>query len=102
MKDMCCERMEDALKYGLLQEVDGETRFPARALTEVNPDATAGNVLTGETYDPADYGLTMALDYCPWCCCPLERIDEDDDDDWDEDDWMNEPPRRPTVDTRPL
>ena len=67
MSDTCCESMGDALRWGMLEVVRGEVMLPPRPLTEVNPDATAGNVLTGESYDPADFSIGMTLAFCPWC-----------------------------------
>jgi hypothetical protein len=90
----CCEQMEMAVRYGFVL-FHGEHVLPARKLTDVNPDALAGNVLTGESYDPADYELTLALQFCPWCALPLAG----------EDDWLDEDPlreARPVEDTRPL
>jgi hypothetical protein len=67
----CCESMRDALQWGLIVEVMGELLLPLRTLTEVDPDAKAGNLETGETYDPAEFQMSMAITYCPWCAVPL-------------------------------
>jgi hypothetical protein len=93
----CCEQMEAAVQQGFVLYLGGEHVLPPRNLTDI-ADATAGNVLTGETYDPADFALTLALEFCPWCGMKVCTACVDD-----EDDWLEEPPpRRPTEDTRPL
>jgi hypothetical protein len=63
----CCESMSDAVKWHFLEILEGEVMLPRRTLTEVDPEATAGNVLSGETYDPAEFVLTLSLSLCPWC-----------------------------------
>ena len=57
-------RAEEALRAS-------EAQF--RQLTEAAPEAKAGNVLTGETYDPSTFAVSMALTYCAWCGAPLGR-----------------------------
>lgn len=85
--DKCCELMSDALKWGLLTITNDEVTLPLRTLTDVNPDATAGNLLTGETYDPSSFSVTLLLEYCPWCGVKLTVPMNDDDwyDDLDPD-----------------
>jgi hypothetical protein len=66
----CCDAMEDALRWGLLKEVHGE-------IVIVGPlpkGAKAGNVLTGEAYDPRRFRMGMALRHCPWCADPLPHV----------------------------
>jgi hypothetical protein len=70
----CCDGMESAIEFGFVEIVDAELTLVRRTLTEVNPDATAGNVLTGETYDPSEFTMTLALSFCPWCAHPLTRM----------------------------
>lgn len=70
--------MTDALKWGLLQENHGEVWLTPRPVVDIEPTATAGNVLTGETYDPGQFQLTLALRLCPWCGRDLPRPDEEE------------------------
>jgi hypothetical protein len=92
----CCDEMGRAVEYGFVVDGGyGALSLPARNLTAINPDASAGNVLTGETYDPAEFSLTLVLAFCPWCSGYLGGLDDDDD-------WMAEPPGRPVEDTKPL
>jgi hypothetical protein len=94
----CCEEMETAVKLSFVLYQGGEHLLAHRSLPDVNPDATASNVLTGETYDAADFALTLALEFCPWCGMRVCGACADD-----EDDWLDEPPeRRPIENTRPL
>ena len=70
----CCDAMEAAVKYGYAErnpQDRGELIMARRKLTDVAPDAKAGNVLTGETYDPARLRMAFALSYCPFCGRPL-------------------------------
>lgn len=67
----CCDDLAQALKLGFLERVHGEVMLTRRKLTDAAPDAKAGNVLTGETYDPSTFALSMALTYCAWCGAPL-------------------------------
>ncbi len=73
----CCETMDDAIEYGYLTVLNGEFLLPPRTLTEVNPDATAGNVLTGETYDPGEFSMSFMLAFCPWCRESLTPVRDD-------------------------
>lgn len=66
----CCDDMETALKDGFLERVHGELILPRRNLKEIAPEAKAGNVLTGEVYDPSDFAMAMAIDLCPFCGAP--------------------------------
>ena len=63
---ICCEALELAVQNGFLM-VDEEYMLPQRKLTDISPDAEAGNVETGEKYDPNDFYLTMAISFCPFC-----------------------------------
>jgi len=58
----CCENMETAIKHKFLVEKNGDILINI----EKHP-VKAGNVLTGETYDPKDFIMMMALEYCPFC-----------------------------------
>ena len=69
----CCDDLAQALKLGLLERVRGEVMLPRRKLTEAAPEAKAGNVLTGETYDPSTFAVSMALTYCAWCGAPISE-----------------------------
>ena len=65
-----CEYLENALRDGFLERDplgSGEIILPRRKLTDVAPHATAGNVLTGETYDPSTFAMALALSFCPFC-----------------------------------
>ncbi len=79
----CCDDLNDAVRDGFLEvnPLDAEELvLPRRKLTDVAPNARAGNVLTGETYDPSTFALAYALTFCPFCGTRL-RPDEDDDED---------------------
>jgi hypothetical protein len=59
--------MADALEMGFIVVRDEELMLPLRKLTEINPDATAGNLISGQDYDPDDFDLTLTIGYCPFC-----------------------------------
>jgi hypothetical protein len=63
----CCDSMAMALDHGLVIVHEGELMLPLRPLTDINPDATAGNLLTGETYDASEFAVSMTVTFCPWC-----------------------------------
>jgi hypothetical protein len=69
----CCDTFADARQFGLIQRAGGEFLLEPRNLADVNPDATAGNVETGETYDLSEFTLTMAISFCPFC--GAKRVD---------------------------
>jgi hypothetical protein len=68
----CCSTMGDAVRWGLVvYSGEGEHQLVPRPVVDLAPTATAGNILTGEAYDPGDFSLTLALVFCPWCATRL-------------------------------
>lgn len=70
----CCDAMEAAMKFGFIEvnPLDKEELiFSRRNLKKQLPDAKAGNVLTGETHDPATFEMAFGISYCPFCGDPL-------------------------------
>lgn len=84
----CCVSMAEAFKMGfVLMDPLGSTDFvlALRKVSEVTPQATMGNVLTGETYDPSQFSVSLGLTFCPWCgIAILPRASEDWIDEIDE------------------
>ena len=70
----CCEEMRMALEWKLLQVVHGEVVV----LGKLPKGAKAGNVLTGEPYDPATFTMGQSLRFCPWCREPQPFFEEEE------------------------
>lgn len=58
----CCDDMESAISSKFLAIKNGEIFFNL-----AKTPLSAGNVLTGETFDPKNYPYSMSLYYCPFC-----------------------------------
>jgi len=54
--------MESAITSKFLAIINGEIVFNIAKTPQ-----SAGNVLTGETFDPKNYPYSMSLYYCPFC-----------------------------------
>lgn len=78
-EEHCCENMDAAIRYELLIEKDGEI-----LINKAKHPLKAGNVLTGETYDPKEFAYTMVLTFCPFCS---SRLREDMDEEEQAMDW---------------
>jgi len=57
----CCESLEEAVGLKLLIIREGELTLKGE-----HPKK-AGNVITGETYNPKEFIFTMVVSYCPFC-----------------------------------
>jgi len=58
-----CDDFDQSLKYGLIMMIEDEPQIRG----SLPKGSKAGNVLTGETYDPKDFILNMVIKYCPFC-----------------------------------
>ena len=70
----CCDAMEAAVKFGFIEvnPLDKkELILSRRNLKKQTPDAKAGNVITGETYNPAKFKMAFGVSFCPFCGKPL-------------------------------
>ena len=70
----CCDAMETAVRFGYVEvnPLDKkELILSRRNLKAVAPEAKAGNVITGETYDPAKFEMAFGISFCPFCGKPL-------------------------------
>lgn len=74
----CCDSMKSGLEWGLLHVVYGEVVL----MGSLPKGAKAGNVLTGEAYDPRKFRMGLALTLCPWCGEPLPRPDLEEEETW--------------------
>lgn len=72
-----CENFRDALKWGMIIVVEGEPQIKGKP----PKGATAGNVLTGETYNPQDFAMNMVIEYCPFCGKKIYNYPKDEEDD---------------------
>lgn len=84
-----CDGFAEALRYKCIYVVNGEVMIDGTF-----PDgATAGNIITNETYNIKDFQLAVVLRFCPFCAkriiysfpcshciyrlnCPEEKINE--------------------------
>ncbi len=69
----CCENMEQAMESGFLAIKNEEILFNI-----VKTPKSAGNVLTGETFDPKKFLYSMTLLYCPFCSSQLSYFQKDE------------------------
>jgi hypothetical protein len=69
-KMYCCDDMRAAIEYGFFVERDDEI-----LINKAKHPLKAGNILTGETYDPKEFVYTMSLRFCPFCSARL-RFDD--------------------------
>ena len=58
----CCHDMDSAIEHEFLIERDNEILF-----NRGKHPLEAGNIITGETYDPKKIVFTMSLSFCPFC-----------------------------------
>jgi len=65
----CCYEMKEAIKENFLMIKNEEIVFGNMK----NPEK-AGNVITGETYNPKEFFYSIKLSYCPWCKTQLISI----------------------------
>lgn len=65
-----CEDFRRALDYGLIVIIEGEPQIKGK-LPET---AKAGNLKTGEKYNPDNFMLNLVINFCPFCA---ERIFEE-------------------------
>lgn len=63
---VCCEDLSNALRWGLC-ELDGVYGEINLGYHQLDQRWQTGNVLTGETYDPKTFSMSMSLSYCPFC-----------------------------------
>lgn len=68
----CCRDMEDAIERKYLAIKNEEIVFNI-----AKTPMSAGNVITGEEYDPKKFLITMNLFYCPFCSSKLTYYQED-------------------------
>lgn len=61
--DKECESFNEALKFGHIIIIEDEPQIPGK----LPKDAKAGNILTGEVYDPQNFILNMVINFCPFC-----------------------------------
>jgi len=67
-----CHDFSDALKYGHITVIEGEPQIKG-----VLPEgAKAGNVITGEEYDPKDFVFNLVISHCPFCGQELEAEEQ--------------------------
>jgi len=67
-----CIDFYDALRYGHIVVIEGEPQIKG-----VLPEgAKAGNVLTGEEYDPKDFVFNLVISHCPFCGQELEAEEQ--------------------------
>lgn len=69
----CCGDMEQSIEMGFLTIKNEEIVFNI-----VKTPKSAGNVLTGETFDPKNYPISMSLQYCPFCSSQLSYFQKDE------------------------
>lgn len=69
----CCDDMDSAIESKFLTIRNDEIVFNIAKTPQ-----TAGNVLTGETFDPKNYPYSLSLQYCCFCSSKLSYIQEDD------------------------
>jgi len=58
-----CYDFSSALEWGLIIVIDEEVQITGK----LPEGATAGNVLTGEKYDPTTFLMNMVIKFCPFC-----------------------------------
>ena len=64
----CCDDMESAITSKFLAIINSEIVFNI-----AKTPRTAGNVLTGEVFDPKNFAYTMNLYYCPFCSYWIQK-----------------------------
>lgn len=69
----CCGDMESAINTKFLAIKNEEIVFNIAKTPQ-----TAGNVLTGEKFDPKNYPYSMTLSFCCFCSSRLSYIQNDD------------------------
>ncbi len=69
----CCEDMKRAMESGFLAIKNEEILFNIAKTPQ-----SAGNVLTGETFDPKNYRFSMSLQYCCFCSSQLSYFQKDE------------------------
>lgn len=69
----CCDDMNSAIESKFLTIKNEEIVFNIAKIPQ-----SAGNVLTGETFDPKNYPYSMSLRYCPFCRARLSYYQESD------------------------
>lgn len=65
-----CEDFRKAMDYGIIIVIDNQPQIKGK-LPEI---AKAGNLITGEKYNPSDFMLNIIIKFCPFCA---ERIFEE-------------------------
>ena len=68
----CCDDMVSAIESKFLAIKNDELVFNI-----AKTPLSAGNVITGEKFDPKDSTFTMTLKFCPFCSSKLTYIQED-------------------------
>lgn len=68
----CCDNMKDAINRKFLAIKNNEIVFNIAQHPQ-----SAGNVITGEVYDPKTILITMNLYYCPFCSSRLSYFESD-------------------------
>ncbi len=69
----CCEDMKRAMESKFLAIKNEEILFNIAKTPK-----SAGNVLTGETFDPKNYSYSMSLQYCCFCSSQLSYYQKDE------------------------
>jgi len=64
----CCDDMESAISSKFLAIKNGEIMFNIAKIPQ-----SAGNVITGETFDPKNFPYSMSLYYCPFCSYRIQK-----------------------------
>lgn len=64
----CCDDMESAISSKFLAIKNGEIVFNI-----AKTPRSAGNVITGETFDPKNFPYSMSLYYCPFCAYRIQK-----------------------------
>ena len=62
----CCDEIVVALLWGIM-ELDGVYEEVNMGYHSLDDRWQAGNVLTGEKYDPQTMSMSLRAAYCPFC-----------------------------------
>ncbi len=64
----CCRSMGDAMRWGLVVIHNDEFFINIAVIPQ-----KAGNVLTGEIYNPENFVMCPAIEFCPFCSKKLSE-----------------------------
>lgn len=70
-----CKNFADALKWGIIIIIEGEPQIAGKMPEGVK----AGNVITGEKYDPATFGMNMVITHCPFCGIKIFELKKEEE-----------------------